>query len=91
MSTPYESPEMPAGGDLRSRPDGPGYHIEDNAVSIANNSIYRVSGVVSSGDVDRAFGVAKPICTGKVTINRKSHFDISRPFGGAKQSGLGRP
>ena len=66
------------------------YDTEDDAVSIANNSIYGLSGEVSSGDVDRALGVAKRMRTGNVTINGKSHFGITSPFGGTKQSGLGR-
>jgi acyl-CoA reductase-like NAD-dependent aldehyde dehydrogenase len=66
------------------------YDTEDDAVSIANNSIYGLSGEVSSADVDRALGVAKRMRTGNVTINGKSHFGITSPFGGTKQSGLGR-
>jgi acyl-CoA reductase-like NAD-dependent aldehyde dehydrogenase len=59
-------------------------------VAIANNSIYGLSGEVSSADVDRALAVAKRMRTGNVTINGKSHFGITSPFGGTKQSGLGR-
>jgi aldehyde dehydrogenase (NAD+) len=66
------------------------YDTEDDAVAIANNSIYGLSGEVSSGDVDRALAVAKRMRTGNVTINGKSHFGIASPFGGTKQSGLGR-
>ena len=44
---------------------------------------------MSGGDVDRAFAVATRMRTGNVTINGKSHFGISSPFGGTKQSGLG--
>jgi acyl-CoA reductase-like NAD-dependent aldehyde dehydrogenase len=67
-----------------------GYDTDDDAVAIANNSIYGLSGEVSSGDVDRALGVAQRMRTGNVTINGKSHFGITSPFGGTKQSGLGR-
>jgi acyl-CoA reductase-like NAD-dependent aldehyde dehydrogenase len=66
------------------------YDTDDEAVAIANNSIYGLSGEVSSGDVDRAVEVAKRMRTGNVTINGKSHFGITSPFGGTKQSGLGR-
>jgi aldehyde dehydrogenase (NAD+) len=66
------------------------YDSDDEAVAIANNSIYGLSGEVSSGDVDRAMAVAKRMRTGNVTINGKSHFGITSPFGGTKQSGLGR-
>jgi aldehyde dehydrogenase (NAD+) len=66
------------------------YDTDDDAVAIANNSIYGLSGEVSSGDVDRAMAVARRMRTGNVTINGKSHFGITSPFGGTKQSGLGR-
>ncbi len=65
------------------------YDTEDEAVAIANNSIYGLSGEVSGADVDRAFAVAQRMRTGNVTINSKSHFGITSPFGGTKQSGLG--
>ncbi|HEU4360661.1 MAG TPA: aldehyde dehydrogenase family protein [Mycobacterium sp.] len=65
------------------------YGTDDEAVAIANNSIYGLSGEVSSADVDRALAVATRMRTGNVTINGKSHFGISSPFGGTKQSGLG--
>ena len=66
------------------------YDTEDEAIAIANNSIYGLSGEVSSADVDRAVSVARRMRTGNVTINGKSHFGIGSPFGGTKQSGLGR-
>ncbi|MBX7433918.1 aldehyde dehydrogenase family protein [Mycobacterium sp. Y57] len=65
------------------------YDGDDDAIAIANNSIYGLSGEVSSGDVDRALAVATRMRTGNVTINGKSHFGITSPFGGTKQSGLG--
>ena len=66
-----------------------GYDTDDEAVAIANNTIYGLSGEVSSADVDRAFAVACRMRTGNVTINGRSHFGIDSPFGGTKQSGLG--
>ncbi len=65
------------------------YDTDEEAIAIANNSIYGLSGEVSSADVDRAFAVATRMRTGNVTINGKSHFGINSPFGGTKQSGLG--
>jgi acyl-CoA reductase-like NAD-dependent aldehyde dehydrogenase len=65
------------------------YDSDDEAVAIANNSIYGLSGEVSSADVDRAMAVATRMRTGNVSINGKSHFGINSPFGGTKQSGLG--
>ena len=66
------------------------YDTDDEAIAIANNSIYGLSGEVSSADVDRALAVARRMRTGNVTINGKTHFGIGSPFGGTKQSGLGR-
>ncbi|NKZ11292.1 aldehyde dehydrogenase family protein [Mycolicibacterium septicum DSM 44393] len=65
------------------------YNTDDEAVAIANNTIYGLSGEVSSADTDRAMAIAKQMRTGNVTINGKSHFGITSPFGGTKQSGLG--
>jgi len=65
------------------------YDSDDEAVAIANNTIYGLSGEVSSADVDRALAVASRMRTGNVTINGRSHFGIGSPFGGTKQSGLG--
>jgi acyl-CoA reductase-like NAD-dependent aldehyde dehydrogenase len=65
------------------------YDSDNEAVAIANNTIYGLSGEVSSADVDRALAVASRMRTGNVTINGRSHFGIGSPFGGTKQSGLG--
>jgi len=65
------------------------YDTDEDAVAIANNSIYGLSGEVSGTDLDRAFDIATRIRTGNVSINAKSHFGITSPFGGTKQSGLG--
>jgi aldehyde dehydrogenase (NAD+) len=65
------------------------YDTDDEAVAIANNSIYGLSGEVSGTDIDRAFAIAQRMRTGNVTVNGRSHFGIASPFGGTKQSGLG--
>jgi acyl-CoA reductase-like NAD-dependent aldehyde dehydrogenase len=65
------------------------YRSEDEAVEIANNSIYGLSGSVWSGDPDRARRVARRIRSGQVFING-ADFDINAPAGGYKQSGIGR-
>ncbi len=65
------------------------YDTDDEAIAIANNTIYGLSGEVSGADVDRAFAVAQRMRTGNVSINAKSHFGIDSPFGGTGQSGLG--
>jgi len=65
------------------------YDDEDDAVRIANNSMYGLFGSVFSADVDRATAVARRLRTGSVIINGAPLFG-SAPFGGYKQSGLGR-
>ncbi|MFN8100394.1 MAG: aldehyde dehydrogenase family protein [Mycobacterium sp.] len=66
------------------------YDTDDEAVAIANNSIYGLSGEVTGVDTERAFRIARRLRTGNVTVNGRSHFGITSPFGGTKQSGLGR-
>jgi acyl-CoA reductase-like NAD-dependent aldehyde dehydrogenase len=65
------------------------YDTDDEAVAIANNSIYGLSGEVSSADTERATNVAMRMRTGTVTVNGGSFFGPTSPFGGTKQSGLG--
>lgn len=65
------------------------YQDEDDAVRIANDTPYGLSGYVSSADADRARRVASRLQTGMVHINYAS-LDSLAPFGGYKQSGNGR-
>jgi aldehyde dehydrogenase (NAD+) len=65
------------------------YDGVDEAVAIANDSPYGLSGYVSSGDHDRAVAVAKRMRTGMVHVNGAPP-DIRAPFGGVKASGNGR-
>ena len=65
------------------------YDSEDEAVEIANDTPYGLSGYVSSGSLDRARGVAARLHAGMVHING-AHLDSMAPFGGYKQSGNGR-
>ncbi len=65
------------------------YDSEAEAVEIANDSIFGLSGAVWSGDDARALKVAKQIRTGQVSVNGGA-FNIAAPFGGYKQSGIGR-
>jgi aldehyde dehydrogenase (NAD+) len=66
------------------------YEDDDDAVRIANNSRYGLSGAVSGADLDRAYGIAKRLRTGTVAVNGGQWFGPDSPFGGYKQSGLGR-
>lgn len=63
---------------------------DDDAVRIANNSIYGLSGVVTSASEDRALAVARRLRTGTVGINGGQWLAPDSPFGGYRQSGLGR-
>jgi acyl-CoA reductase-like NAD-dependent aldehyde dehydrogenase len=65
------------------------YTDDDDAVRIANNSIYGLSGAVF-GSQDRAIAVARRIRTGTFSINGGNYFSPDSPFGGYKQSGIGR-
>jgi acyl-CoA reductase-like NAD-dependent aldehyde dehydrogenase len=62
---------------------------DDDAVRIANNSIYGLSGAVYGSD-ERALAVARRIRTGTVGVNGGAWFGPDVPFGGFKQSGVGR-
>ena len=65
------------------------YEDEDDAVRIANDSPYGLSGFVSSTNIDRARRVAKRIRSGNVHVNG-ARVDFAGSFGGYKQSGNGR-
>jgi aldehyde dehydrogenase (NAD+) len=66
-----------------------GYRDLDDAVAIANDSIYGLSGQVYGADVAAAVGVARRLRTGAVNVNT-TVFSAYAPSGGYKQSGLGR-
>jgi len=65
------------------------YKDEDDAVRIANDTLYGLAGGVWSGSEERAQKVARRMRTGQVDING-GPFNIQAPFGGYKQSGHGR-
>ena len=65
------------------------YKDEDDAVRIANDTNYGLSGYVSSGNLERARDIASRLRTGMVHIN-EAPLDSLAPFGGYKQSGNGR-
>ncbi|UTW55778.1 aldehyde dehydrogenase family protein [Kordiimonas sp. SCSIO 12610] len=66
-----------------------GYEDEEDAIRIANDSPYGLSGAVQSGDPERARRVAAKLRTGMVLINGARN-ELMAPFGGYKQSGNGR-
>jgi len=65
------------------------YDDEADAVRIANESAYGLSGSVWTGDVDRGLGVARRVRTGTYTVNGFA-MEFGAPFGGFKCSGVGR-
>ncbi len=63
---------------------------DDDAIRIANDSPYGLSGTVFSADDDRAQGVANRLRVGTVNVNGGVWYSADMPFGGYKQSGVGR-
>ena len=65
------------------------YDSEEEALILANDSIYGLSGAVWSENKERAINFAKGMRTGQVSVNG-GHFNVNAPFGGYKMSGNGR-
>ncbi|MGD0435707.1 MAG: aldehyde dehydrogenase family protein [Bryobacteraceae bacterium] len=65
------------------------YDTEEEAIRIANDTVYGLAGGVWSGDPERAMRVARRIRTGQVDVNGGKYNPLA-PFGGYKQSGIGR-
>jgi betaine-aldehyde dehydrogenase len=65
------------------------YDTEDEAVKIANDTVYGLAGGVWSGDPERAMRVARRMRTGQVDVNGGKYNPLA-PFGGYKHSGIGR-
>jgi len=63
---------------------------EADAISLANDSVYGLSGSIFTRDVGRAIRVSRAIESGNLSVNSHSSVRYSTPFGGFKQSGLGR-
>ncbi len=66
-----------------------GYQTEDEAVAIANDTVYGLSGYIQTPDMDKARRIARQLRVGSIWINGAA-WDARAPFGGYKQSGNGR-
>src|ERR1035438_165316 len=66
------------------------FRDEEEAVRLANDTIYGLSGSIWSGDGGRALRVARALDVGVLSINSNTSVRVSTPFGGFKQSGYGR-
>ena len=66
-----------------------GYDTEEEAVEIANDSVYGLSGYIQCPDMDRAKKIARRLRVGSIWINGAG-WQAEAPFGGYKQSGNGR-
>jgi acyl-CoA reductase-like NAD-dependent aldehyde dehydrogenase len=63
---------------------------EADAIALANDSVYGLSGSIYTRDIGRALRVSRGIESGNLSVNSHSSVRYSTPFGGFKQSGLGR-
>ncbi len=66
------------------------FDTEAEAIALANDSMYGLSGSIWTRDIGRALRVARAVETGMLSINTSSSVHIEAPFGGMKQSGIGR-
>jgi len=88
--------DVPADADiLREEIFGPvapivAFDTEDEAVALANQTEYGLAAYVYTQDLVRGFRVSERLESGMVALNRGMVSDVAAPFGGVKQSGLGR-
>ena len=66
------------------------FHDEDEVIAMANDSVYGLGGAVWTQDINRALRVARAVETGRMWVNTYNMIPAGAPFGGYKQSGIGR-
>jgi len=66
------------------------FNDEAEAISLANDSLYGLSGSIWTRDIERALRVARAVQTGVLSINSGNSVHLEAPFGGVKRSGVGR-
>jgi len=66
------------------------FDTEEEAIQLANDSVYGLSGSLWTRDLARALRVSRALETGMLSVNSSSSVHIEAPFGGMKQSGIGR-
>ena len=66
------------------------FDTEEEAVQLANQTIYGLSGSIWTSNVGRALRVARGVESGTLSVNSNSSIRVQVPFGGFKQSGIGR-
>jgi aldehyde dehydrogenase (NAD+) len=66
------------------------FDTDEDAIRIANSTIFGLAGTVTSTNLERAHRIARKVRSGMVNINNGMYYNPSVPFGGYKQSGIGR-
>jgi aldehyde dehydrogenase (NAD+) len=66
------------------------FEDDEDAIRIANDSVYGLAGGVYSGSLERAVAIARRVRTGVMSVNGGAPYGPDVPFGGFKQSGIGR-
>lgn len=66
------------------------FKTEEEVIAMANDSVYGLGGAVWTRDINRAIRVARAVETGRMWVNTYNQIPVGAPFGGYKQSGIGR-